>query len=194
MRKRNSVAQLGRKTSNRKALVLSQLTTLLSTGKLETTSVKAKVVKHEAQTILSRVAKFDNEVDLNRYMFKYLKTKDARRYAVAYAKKAGGKVRIVKVGFRKGDNAEVSQLELPDFTKLVDTKKKTATAKRAEKKGKKPVAKKTEKKIEEIMKSEKSSTQVAQKKSTDGGIAGRIKSIAQTFSGSKARARSRSGL
>lgn len=136
MRKRNSVKKLGRTDSHRKALYGNQLSVLFSTGKLETTTIKAKAMKRAAARLLNLAANSKDVVILSRRLAVELKTTAARKLLVEYVAKVGTKISIVKVGFRKGDNAEKSELTLPEFDKV-----KAVKAPKAEKAAKK-VAKK----------------------------------------------------
>ena len=175
MRKRNAVKKLGRKSSNRKSLIKSQLITLFTNGKLETTSVKAKVMKANAQSIIESVKNSTDALALYRSLFSTFCSTTVVSKTQKYVAEATAGVKIVKVGFRKGDNAELSELTLIDFTKVFPKKDKKNL-------------KTTDSKIEGSSKADKSVKK-------DSNITEKIsKTLTQTFTGKKERARSRSGL
>lgn len=182
MRKRNSVKKLGRTDSHRRSLYSNQLSTLFATGKLETTTVKAKAMKRAAARLMNKALNGKNEVILARNLSFELDTAEARKKLVEYARTVGTKISIVRVGYRVGDNAQKAELTLPGYDKVATKKVK------AEKKTKKVEVKKastTEVKPEV-------SAEVIKEQSNKGSFAQKIK---QTFTGgSKDRARSRSGL
>lgn len=186
MRKRNSVKKLGRTDSHRKALYANQLSILFSTGKLETTTVKAKAMKRVASKLLNKALNSKNVMNLAKSLSTELKTAESRKLLVEYATKVGTRISIVRVGYRAGDNAQKAELTLPDFDKVVVKKAK------AEKKPKKVEAKKTEAAAKvEVAKAEVK-PEIAKEQVNKGGFAQKLK---QTFTGgSKERARSRSGL
>lgn len=183
MRKRNSVKKLGRTDSHRKALYANQLSILFSTGKLETTTVKAKAMKRAASKLMNKALNSKNQVVLARNLSVELKTEESRKKLVEYARTVGTKISIVRVGYRAGDNAQKAELTLPDYSKVATKKVKV------EKKAKKVEVKKVEK--AEVVKPE-AMVEAAKEQANKGGFAQKIK---QTFTGgSKERARSRSGL
>ena len=64
MYKRNSIKKLGRKSSHRKALVKNLLRSIMQSGKVNTSSVKAKVLRGELTSVLSK-AKNSDEKDIS---------------------------------------------------------------------------------------------------------------------------------
>jgi large subunit ribosomal protein L17 len=175
MRKRNLVNKLGRKASHRKALKKNQLGILIETGKLVTTSVKAKIIRSELESLIEDVKKSSNRLLLTKKLLSKLVQFDWVEKLIKYVDGSSAKVHLVKVGFRKGDNGEISELSLSEFEKVFP------------KKASKKVVKK-DVKVEEAVESSSKNGQenIAQKIS---------KSLTQTFTGGrKERSRSRSGL
>ncbi|HNZ70540.1 MAG TPA: L17 family ribosomal protein [Candidatus Dojkabacteria bacterium] len=194
MRKRNSIAKLGRTTSHRKALISNQLSTLFTYGKLETTTVKAKVMRSKAEELMSAVKKYaDDKVSQTRILNQKLLDRKARINCAEFVAKSDLKVSIVKVGFRKGDNTEKSEVVLVGFDKIFVKKSKETSAKQKTTKDKKVEEVKAESKekngiVEEEKKAHK--TENKEKK----GIAEKLsQTFTKAFSG-RERVRTRSGL
>lgn len=175
MRKRNLVNKLGRKSSHRKALKKNQLGLLIENGKLVTTSVKAKIIRSELASLIEDVKTTSDRLVLRKKLLSKLVQFDWVEKLIKYVDESTAKIHLVKIGFRKGDNGEVSELALEGFEKVFPKK----TAKKSVKK--------------EVKVSD--STETTAKGSQDN-IAQKIsKSLTQTFTGArKERSRSRSGL
>ena len=164
-------AKLGRKASNRKALMINQIRSLFESGHVVTTSPKAKVLKTNADSIIALGKKNKGMLSLRRELAVTLKDEKLVKKFIEYVEKTEAGVRIVKIGFRKGDNGEKSRVE------LIGMEKKT-----------KKIVKKTAEKKEEV-KEEK----VAPKAKVSKNILG--KGIDKSATVKKTgRATSRSGL
>ena len=195
MRKRNSIAKLGRTTSHRKALISNQLSTLFTYGKLETTTVKAKVMRSKAEELMSAVKKYaDDKVSQTRILNQKLLDRKARINCAEFVAKSDLKVSIVKVGFRKGDNTEKSEVVLVGFDKIFVKKSKETSAKqKTSTKDKKVEEVKAESKEKnEIFEEEKKAHKTDNKEKK--GIAEKLsQTFTKAFSG-RERVRTRSGL
>lgn len=112
MYKKMSVKKLGRKKSHRESLIRNQLRTLFETGKLRTTTQKAKVVKGSAQSLLSKLQAKELTLYSRREIVEILGSKELLEKALKYSKQENAGIRIVRVGNRPGDNAQMSRLEL----------------------------------------------------------------------------------
>lgn len=133
MYKRKSVKKLGRTKSHREALIKNQLRSIMQSGKVETSSVKAKVLKGELSSLFNRVKKNEgNELSLTRYLMSILNNKDLVKRIKELSKKDTTKVTIKKVGFRTGDNTEMSVVEITGFKAKPKTKKQTKEEKKVE--------------------------------------------------------------
>ncbi len=176
MYKRVKIKKLGRTRSNRKALVQNQVRSLFSTGKVQTTTAKAKVLFGEAQSLLKRMASA-GDLNSTKLVSRILSNRDLAQNAITYAKGGNAVVKIMKVGFRDGDNAQVSRVELVGYT--LPTRK---------------VSKKTQKKGKETkeVKSDAKKINVAAKKQSQARSAG--KKVTGTVTARRQRATSRSGL
>ncbi len=109
--------KLGRETAHRTAMLRAMVTYLLENGKMETTVTRAKEVRSLAEKMIT-IAKEDNLH--NKRMVMSFVTKETVTHklfteiAPKYADRNGGYTRIVKIGPRRGDAAEMAILELVD--------------------------------------------------------------------------------
>ncbi|HCC68001.1 TPA: hypothetical protein DEP90_02210 [Patescibacteria group bacterium] len=123
MYKRVRIKKLGKKTSHRDALIKNQLRTLFTAGVLRTTTPKAKVMKSKAESLLSKMNRKEISLENRRRLQTVLGNPELVKKAIEYSKKAGASVRIIKTGFRAGDNAQMSKLELIGFKTKKSVKK-----------------------------------------------------------------------
>jgi large subunit ribosomal protein L17 len=107
--------RLGHSSANQK-LILSNLTTsLIAEGKIETTIARAKAVRPLAEKMITKARKGD--LNSRRVILKTIKdnavvTKLFDEVAPRYTERPGGYTRIVKIGPRRGDGAEMAIIEL----------------------------------------------------------------------------------
>lgn len=136
MRHQNAVKSLDRSRGGRKALLRTQTISVVLRGHIRTTKAKAKVTQAFVERLITR-AKVNTEAT-RRYLLANLNHIGAtnrlmKAIAPAAMKRQGGYTRITKLGFRKGDAAELVQLELvdqpTDTIKPVKAKKVKAAAK-----------------------------------------------------------------
>ena len=147
MYKRNSIKKLGRKRSHRKALVRNLLRSIMQSGKVNTSSVKAKVLRGELTSILSKAKNSDEkDISLLRDMLTIFGNKELVKKVFEIAKKDSTKVSIKKVGFRAGDNTEMSLVEISGFKTKSKSKKQGKVGKKEEKEEKVEIKKEEEKK------------------------------------------------
>jgi large subunit ribosomal protein L17 len=138
MRHRNEGRKLSRNTSHRRALLRNLVTSLLEHGRLMTTLPKAKEVRPLAEKMIT-LGKRDN-LAARRLVHSYL-LKDATAKKVfdtiapKFAERKGGYSRIIKLGNRKGDGADLAIIEL--LGSELETKKAERAAKAQEKESKK---------------------------------------------------------
>lgn len=140
MRHNNKYNHLGRKTGHRKALLSNMASSLILSKRIETTLAKAKALRMFAEPIIT-VAK-DDTTHARREAFSALKNKYAVKelfgvVAEKVGNRPGGYTRILKLGFRHGDAAEMALIELVDFNETyVATPKKDAKKKTTRRAGK----------------------------------------------------------
>ena len=141
-------AKLGRKASNRKALMINQIRSLFESGHVVTTSPKAKVLKTNADSMIALGRKNKGMLSLRRELAVTLKDEKLVKKFIEYVEQAETGVRIVKIGFRKGDNGEKSRVELIGMEKKVKKLAKKASVKKEEvKEEEKPSIVKSAKKL-----------------------------------------------
>jgi large subunit ribosomal protein L17 len=145
MRHQKAINHLGRTSTHRKAMLANMASSLIKHKRISTTIAKAKVLRGYVEPLITR-AKSDS-THSRRVVFSYLQDKEAvaelfRDISVKVADRPGGYVRILKTGFRLGDNADMCIIELVDYNENLLTAKE-ATAKKATRR-RKPAAKKSE--------------------------------------------------
>ncbi|SDL81776.1 50S ribosomal protein L17 [Siphonobacter aquaeclarae] len=141
MRHGKKFNHLGRQAQHRNALLANLTISLILHKRIETTLAKAKELRKYAEPLINR-AKEDTTHN-RRTVFSYLQSKDAVKelfgsVAEKVADRPGGYTRIIKLGNRLGDNAEVALIELVDFNDIYNVKeveeKKTRRSRRGGKK------------------------------------------------------------
>ena len=135
MRHGNKINHLGRKTGHRKAMLSNMACSLIEHKRITTTVAKAKTLRGFIEPLLTK-SKTDS-THSRRVVFSYLQSKEAvtelfREVAPKIASREGGYTRIIRTGYRLGDNAEMCLIELVDFNELYNntTKKTTRRSRR----------------------------------------------------------------
>ena len=118
MRHGKKINHLGRKSQHRHATLSNMASALIQHKRINTTLAKAKALKKYFEPIVTK-AKSDT-THSRRMVFRYLKNKEAvvtlfRDVAPKVGERTGGYTRILKTGFRIGDNANTCLIELVDF-------------------------------------------------------------------------------
>jgi large subunit ribosomal protein L17 len=176
MYKRVKLKKLGRTRSHRDALIKNQLRSLFTVGYMTTTTIKAKSLKRNADRLIGKIKRAGNDMVLGRVLESDLGLRLLSDAAVKYARSGKAAVRMMKVGYRDGDNAQVSKVELVGYEAV----KKPV-------KGKKKKTKSKEVKPETTTKEPEVHAKKAKPKSLGA-------SIREAFTGRQERARSRSGI
>lgn len=132
MRHNKKFNHLGRTASHRQAMLSNMAISLIRHKRIATTVAKAKALRVYIEPLLTK-AKTDT-THSRRIVFSYLQNKEAvtelfRDIAVKIADRPGGYTRILRTGYRLGDNAEMCIIELVDYNEnmLKDTTAKKAT-------------------------------------------------------------------
>lgn len=112
---------MGRKTGHRKALLANMASSLILHKRMETTEAKAKALRVYVEPLITKSK--EDTTHSRRTVFAYLKDKDAvnelfRVVAPKIGTRPGGYTRILKIGFRAGDAADMAMIELVDFNEL----------------------------------------------------------------------------
>ena len=118
MRHRRSGKKLGRDSAHRRALYSNLAGALIEHGRIKTTQAKAKAVKPFAEQMITLGKRGD--LHARRLALAELRSQDVVHLLFAdvaprFAERAGGYTRIVKLGPRLGDAAEMVYLELVDY-------------------------------------------------------------------------------
>ena len=118
MRHHRAGRKLGRDASHRKALYANLTASLIEHGRIKTTVAKAKEVRPVAEEMITLGRRGD--VAARRHALKFLRSQDVVHKLFSdvgprFADRPGGYSRIVKLGPRQGDAAEMAYLELVDF-------------------------------------------------------------------------------
>tara|TARA_Y100000590_G_scaffold360924_1_gene417427 strand:- start:3853 stop:4290 length:438 start_codon:yes stop_codon:yes gene_type:complete len=133
MRHKFGYKKLNRTSEHRKALIKNMLNSLIKYEQITTTLPKAKVLRPQADKIIT-LGKLDTLHNTKALISKLQDTKSANKVkktlAKRYLNRKGGYTRIIKAGFRYGDNAPMAVIEFVDRdieAKKVDRKKKDPT-------------------------------------------------------------------
>jgi len=144
MRHGKKFNHLGRKTAHRKSMLANMACSLIEHKRINTTVAKAKAIRQFVEPLITK-SKSDTTHN-RRIVFSYLRQKEAvtelfRDVATKVADRPGGYVRIIKLGNRLGDNADMAMVELVDYNELYNPngKKKKSTRRRGGKKSAKAV-------------------------------------------------------
>jgi large subunit ribosomal protein L17 len=141
MRHGDKINNLKRTASHRRAMLANMTNSLIEHKRITTTLAKAKALRRYAEPLLTKAK--SNTTHSRRVVFSYLQNKDAvtELFSTVAAKigdREGGYLRIIKMGFRRGDGADLAMIELVDFNEVynakgatnADSKKKTRRGRR----------------------------------------------------------------
>src|ERR671912_2622504 len=151
MRHGDKVNNLGRKKAHREALLSNLACQLFEHKRIVTTLAKAKALRGYVEPLITKAK--ENTTHQRRVVFSYLQDKVAvtelfSTISEKVAGRPGGYTRIIKLGTRPGDNAEMGMIELVDFNEIYgkgreekkEGAKRTRRACGAKKKAEAPVA------------------------------------------------------
>lgn len=152
MRHGKKVNHLGRKTAHRRAMLANMGCSLIEHKRINTTKAKAKALKQFIEPIITRSKAENNKTTEKgthnrRIAFRNLRSKEAvtelfSTVAEKIGERPGGYTRIIKLGNRLGDNAEMAMIELVDFNEVYNAgkakKKTTRRSRRSKSKDEQP--------------------------------------------------------
>jgi len=126
MRHGNKNKNLSRTASHRKALLMNLGCQLITHKRITTTLAKAKALRVYIEPLITKTKKTESKEAImhnHRIVFSYLNDKIAVKelftvVAPKVAGRPGGYTRIIKLGARTGDNAEIAMIELVDFNEV----------------------------------------------------------------------------
>ena len=139
MRHGKKFNHLGRQTAHRKSMLANMACSLIEHKRINTTVAKAKALKQFVEPLITKSK--EDTTHNRRIVFAYLRSKYAvtdlfRDVAAKVADRPGGYTRIIKVGNRLGDNADMAMIELVDFNELYNGGKKEAKKAKSRRGGK----------------------------------------------------------
>ena len=160
MRHRKKFNHLGRKSAHRKAMLANMACSLIEHKRIKTTLAKAKALRRYVEPLITKSK--NDTTHSRRIVFSYLKQKEAVTelfgdISSQVSNRPGGYTRILKLGNRLGDNAQMAYIELVDYNESYTTNKpkKKKTRRRSSSKIKESGS--VENSITEEVKEEKSS-------------------------------------
>ena len=126
MRHGDKVNNLGRKKAHREALLKNLSQQLIMHKRIVTTLAKAKALRKHIEPLITKTKKGVTKEQIShqhRVVFSYLNDKTAVKelftvVAPKVANRPGGYTRVIKLGIRVGDNAEMGMIELVDFNEI----------------------------------------------------------------------------
>ena len=140
MRHKFGYKKLNRTSEHRKALIKNMLNSLIKYEQITTTLPKAKVLRPQAEKIITLGKKDtlqNTKILISKLQNTVNATKVKKTLSKRYTDRKGGYTRIIKSGFRYGDNAPMAVIEFVDRdieAKKVDKKKKVDKSKTEENK------------------------------------------------------------
>ena len=150
MRHNKKFNHLGRTASHRSAMLANMAISLIMHKRITTTVAKAKALKKYVEPLITKAK--EDSTNSRRVVFSYLQNKDAIKELFSpvsekVGDRPGGYTRIIKLGTRQGDAAQVCFIELVDFdpemakdTKKKSTRRSRKSAPKAEAAAEAPVA------------------------------------------------------
>lgn len=167
MRHGKKVAKLGRTKSHREAMLSNMVTSLFAHHRIKTTQAKAKALKPLAEKLITWAKR--NDLRAHRQVYRIVKDREVVKslfdeIAPQLSKRSGGYARILKLGWRRGDGAEVVLLEL--LTEKPILKKDEAKEKKGKTDKKEAVPKKEKTKKKSLPKKEEDKASKEEKEDT----------------------------
>jgi large subunit ribosomal protein L17 len=131
---------LGRKTAHRRAMLANMACSLIEHKRINTTTAKAKALKQFVEPLITKSR--EDTTHNRRIVMSRLKQKEAvaelfRDVASKVGDRPGGYTRIIKLGNRLGDNADMAMIELVDYNELYTAGRPEKKTRRSRRGGKK---------------------------------------------------------
>jgi len=134
MRHGRKINHLGRTSAHRHSMLANMAASLIlsKNKRINTTLAKAKALRTYIEPLITRSK--EDSTNSRRVVFSYLQNKEAvtelfREVATKIAQRPGGYTRILKTGFRQGDNADMCLIELVDYNENLLVEKQDKKAK-----------------------------------------------------------------
>jgi large subunit ribosomal protein L17 len=138
MRHNKKINHLGRKAAHRESMLANMASSLILEKRIITTTAKAKALRLYVEPMITRSK--DDSTNSRRVVFAQLQNKYAvtelfREVSQKVANRPGGYTRIIKLGLRAGDNADMCMMELVDYNDVYTNGKKAAKATKTTRRG-----------------------------------------------------------
>ena len=173
MRHGKKINHLGRKTAHRKSMLANMACSLIEHKRINTTTAKAKALKQFVEPLIT---KSKNDTTQNRrIVFSRLRQKEAvaelfRDVSAKIADRPGGYTRVIRLGNRLGDNADMAMIELVDYNETYNSGKKKKSSTRRRKKSTTPKVEDVQIESSEAVVSEDNNPIVESTKSVEASI------------------------
>ena len=118
MRHGNKINNLGRKAAHRKSMLANMACSLIEHKRINTTLAKAKALKVFVEPLITKSKEdttHNRRIVFSNLRNKYAVTELFKEVSVKVGDRPGGYTRIIKLGNRLGDNAEMAMIELVDY-------------------------------------------------------------------------------
>ena len=164
MRHNKKFNHLGRTASHRASMLANMAISLIMHKRITTTLAKAKALKKYVEPLITRSK--DDSTNSRRVVFSYLQNKEALKelfgtVAQKVGDRPGGYTRIIKLGSRQGDAADIAFIELVDFDENMLKTPKAEKKTRRSRKSAAPKAEAAEAPVEEAPKAEEAAAEEA---------------------------------
>ena len=141
MRHGNKINHLGRKTAHRNSMLANMASSLIEHKRINTTLAKAKALKLFVEPLVTKSKEdttHNRRIVFSKLRNKYAVTELFKEVATKVGDRPGGYTRIIKLGNRLGDNAEMAMIEFVDYNTTYNAAK--VAKKRTTRRGKKKAA------------------------------------------------------
>ena len=141
MRHGNKINHLGRKTAHRNSMLANMACSLIEHKRINTTLAKAKALKLFIEPLVTKSKEdttHNRRIVFSKLRNKYAVTELFKEVATKVGDRPGGYTRIIKLGNRLGDNAEMAMIEFVDYNTTYNAAK--VAKKRTTRRGKKKAA------------------------------------------------------
>jgi len=164
MRHNKKFNHLGRTASHRSAMLANMAISLIMHKRITTTVAKAKALKKYVEPLITKAK--EDTTNSRRVVFSYLQNKDAIKelfgeVSQKVGDRPGGYTRIIKLGTRQGDAAQICFIELVDFDEAMAKETKKKSTRRSRKSAPKAEAAPAEAPVAEEAKTEEAKTEEA---------------------------------
>ena len=156
MRHGNKINHLGRKSAHRNSMLANMACSLIEHKRINTTLAKAKALKLFVEPLVTKSKEdttHNRRIAFSKLRNKYAVTELFKGVAVKVGDRPGGYTRIIKLGNRLGDNAEMAMIEFVDYNTTYNVANKTAK-KKATRRGRKKATEETATEAKAEVKSE----------------------------------------